>query len=260
MLFLVGGLGLLASFLITGMVVQRALSPIRVSIKRQRDFVADAAHELRTPLSIMRASGEMLLRDNKGEKREEMAQITLEETGHLTRLVSDLSLLARSDSGGLDFEHVAVNLSDILTSVAVDAEVLAEDRGVTLTVDAGKDISLHGDPMRLRQLILILLDNSLKHTPGGGSVRATLDVQRRRARLLVVDSGPGLNPEKVERIFDRFYQSSTSRTGEGTGLGLAIAESIVRAHRGEISAGNRSDGTGALFTVILPHASGHGHA
>lgn len=234
------------------MVVQRALLPIRTSISRQRDFVADAAHELRTPLSIIRAAGEMLLRDGIGDKREEMAQITLEETGHMTRLVTDLSLLARSDTGGLDFERTSVNFSDLVTSVASDTEVLAEDRGATVTVKADRNIGVIGDQSRLRQLILILIDNALKHTPPGGEVSTTIDIARRRVRLRVIDSGPGLAPEDMKRVFDRFYRSSTSRTGEGTGLGLAIAQSIVHAHGGEITAGNRTDRSGAVFTVTLP--------
>jgi two-component system sensor histidine kinase CiaH len=257
-LLLVGGLGLLATLAITGFVVQRALEPIRTSIVRQRDFVADAAHELRTPLSIIRSAGEMLLRDTGGEKREEMAQITLEETGHLTRLVSDLSLLARSDAGSLDFEREPVDLSELVRTVGADAEVLAEDRGVSLTVDAADNIAVTGDTMRLRQLILILLDNALKHTPPSGQVQATLDAGRRRARLRVLDSGRGLDPGEMHRIFDRFYQASASRTGEGSGLGLSIAESIVRIHRGEITAGNRQDAQGAVFTVTIPLRGGHG--
>ena len=249
---LVGGVGLLASFLITGLVVQRALLPIRSSIKRQRDFVADAAHELRTPLSIIRSAGEMLLRDTGGGKREEMAQITLEETGHLTRLVSDLSLLARSDTGTLDFARDHVNLSEVVRAVSADMEVLAEDRGISLRLSAAGNISVTGDKMRLRQLILILLDNALKHTPAGGSVEVNLDSWRRRARLRVIDSGSGIQHEDLNRIFDRFYQSSASRTGEGSGLGLAIAESIVHVHKGEITAANRHDSSGAVFTVVLP--------
>jgi signal transduction histidine kinase len=249
---LVGGLGLLASFLITGLVVQRALLPIRSSIKRQRDFVADAAHELRTPLSIIRSAGEMLLRDTGESKREEMAQLTLEETGHLTRLVSDLSLLARSDTGTLDFARDRVNMTDVVRTVSTDMEVLAEDRGVSLRVNAVDQVFITGDRMRMRQLLLILLDNALKHTPSRGNVNVNLDVSRRRARLRVTDSGQGIPHDELNRIFDRFYQSSASRTGEGSGLGLAIAESIVRVHKGEIAAANRQDSSGAVFTVTLP--------
>jgi signal transduction histidine kinase len=253
-LVFVGGIGLLAALCISGVVVNRALLPIRSSLSRQRAFVADAAHELRTPISIIRSAGEMLLRDSGAEKREEMGQVAVEEANHLSRLVADLSLLARSDTGTMDFSMADVDYSQLLTNVTADIEVLADDGRVDLQREVAPGIRVHGDQMRLRQLILIVLDNALKHTPDGGAIQVHLDVVRKRARLRVVDTGPGIAPADLDHIFDRFYRSSESRTGEGTGLGLAIAESIARSHGGSISGANRTDRSGAIFTVLLPLA------
>ena len=253
-LLLVGLLGFAAAMLITGMVVHRALLPIRSSLRRQRDFVADAAHELRTPITIIKTAGEMLLRDSNGEKREEMAQVTLEESNHLSRLVADLSLLARSDTGTLDFAHEEVDLSALVAGVAGDVEVLAEDRSIAMIRILADGVFVLGDGMRLRQLLLVLLDNALKHTPGGGTVEVRLDTVRKRARLQVIDSGSGIPSADLHRIFDRFFRSDAARSGDGTGLGLAIAQSIARAHRGDISAANRTEAAGAVLTVSIPIA------
>jgi len=257
-LLLIGGLGLAASLAITGLVVQRALLPIRSSIRHQRDFVADAAHELRTPISIIKTAGEMMLRNGAEAKREEMARIALDEANHLTRLVADLSLLARSDTGTLDFARDDVDLSMLVREIAADVDVLAEDRDITLILRATDDIHLTGDRMRLRQVVLILVDNALKHTPTGGEVTITLDRMKRKCLLQVTDSGTGIAPEDLNHVFDRFFRAMVSRTEDGSGLGLSIAESIVRAHRGDIAAENRAKGQGAVFTISLPLAGPDG--
>jgi two-component system, OmpR family, sensor histidine kinase CiaH len=252
-LTLVGTLGLAAAILITAFVTQRALLPIRTSLRRQRNFVADAAHELRTPLTIIRSTAEIGIGHSEGEEQQR-AELTLKETSHLTRLVNDLSLLARADTGTLDFERTRLDLSSLIGSTASDVEVLAEDRGIHLETSVAKDIHVVGDTVRLRQLLLILLDNALKHSPEGGTVRVRLENVRRRAILRVQDSGPGIAAQDLPHIFDRFYQSDSARSGEGTGLGLAIAQSITQGQHGSISAGNSSSG-GAVFTVSFPVAA-----
>jgi signal transduction histidine kinase len=146
-----------------------------------------------------------------------------------------------------------LDLSSLIDSTAGDVEVLAEDRGIHLETAVVKGIEVMGDAVRLRQLLLILLDNALKHSPEGGTVRVRLENVRRRAILRVQDSGGGIAQQDLPHIFDRFYQSDTARTGEGTGLGLAIAQSITEGQNGSISAGNSSSG-GAVFTVTLPVA------
>jgi signal transduction histidine kinase len=135
-------------------------------------------------------------------------------------------------------------------------ELLAEDRGIQLrcTVETGTQV--RGDTQRLHQLIMILLDNALKHTPSGGWIAVNLTHRGHHALLQVHDSGPGIAPHDLPHLFERFYRADRARSGEGTGLGLAIAHWIVAAHGGQIQAG-KGPGGGALFTVVLPLLPSH---
>jgi signal transduction histidine kinase len=186
------------------------------------------------------------------ELQQTVAQM-LSENRHLTRLVDDLSLLARTDTGAVVIDRRPVDLSDLLSRTAEEISYLAADRGIDLPADVQENITALGDVLRLRQLFLILLDNALKHTQDGGAVHVRLSADGHRARLEVADTGPGIAPADLPRIFDRFYRGDASRTGEGTGLGLAIARWIVEAHGGQIAAGNATP-HGAVFTVTLPVA------
>ena len=250
-LLVVALLGLVTSGGISVVLVRRALQPIRTAIQRQRDFVADAAHELRTPLAIMRTVGEVGLADASSEDQQATIEQMLAENRHLTRLVDDLSLLARTDTDAMALDRSPVDLSSLVTETAAELGPLAEGNGVALTADAEGNIQVQGDVVRLRQLLLILLDNALKHTPAGGTVSVRLHPHHGRARLQVIDSGPGIDPNDLSRIFDRFYQADQARTGKGSGLGLAIGKWIAEAHGGQIQAGNASP-NGAIFTVTLP--------
>jgi signal transduction histidine kinase len=178
----------------------------------------------------------------------------LTENHHLTRLVEDLSLLARTDTDAVSLERRPVDLSTLLTDLAAELSYVAEADGISLDANVQGQVGVIGDILRLRQLLLILLDNALKHTSSGGTVSVRLSASHSGgARVEVADSGPGIDPVDLSRIFDRFYRVDKARTGEGTGLGLAIAKWIVDAHGGRISAGNAA-GQGAVFTVVLPLA------
>ncbi len=256
-LLAVSGAGLLASGLISQVLAGRALQPIRAALRRQRAFVADAAHELRTPLAIMRSASELGLTAGIGPEQEASLEQVLAQNAHLTRLVEDLSTLARADSGAVDVERAPVDLSRLVAETVEGVAVLAEDRGVRLAVEATGAVRVIGDAGRLRQVLLILLDNALKHTPAGGAVAVRVAREGGQVRLQVRDSGPGLAPEDVPHVFDRFYRANRARTsGEGTGLGLAIGRWIAEAHGGHIVAANvPTPEHGALFTVTLPLAS-----
>jgi signal transduction histidine kinase len=253
-LILVSIVGLAISGAISVLVARRALTPIRLSLKRQRDFVADAAHELRTPLSIMRTAGEVGINASSMEEQQQTIEQMLVENQHLTRLVDDLSLLARADAEAITIEHAPVDLARLVTDTAEEILPLAEEREIHLTADVQGSTVVAGDILRLRQLLLILTDNALKHTPAGGSIIMSLRVAGSRVRLQVMDSGPGIAPADLPHLFDRFYRSDRARAGEGTGLGLAIGRWIAEAHGGTITAGNRTEG-GAVFTVLLPARS-----
>jgi signal transduction histidine kinase len=259
---LVGGLVvILVAFGFGAIYARRALVPIRESLesqraalRRQREFAADASHELRTPLTVIRSSVEHLRR-SRGEPSTTSSASTEAlddidaEVGYLTALVEDLLLLARSDSGAITLARSPVDLGDVAADGAGALVETAETRGVHLSLDPEPAI-VSGDSARLRQLIVILVDNAVRHTSRGGSVRVRVRTDDHDAVADVEDDGPGIRPEDMPRVFERFWRAPGS-TGGGTGLGLAIAKSIVDLHDGRISVANRAEG-GARFTVRLP--------
>jgi signal transduction histidine kinase len=249
----VSGAGLLSAAAISVVLTRRALGPIQLSLRRQRDFVADAAHELRTPLAIQRTAMELGLATDSVAEQQGVIEQALSENVHLTRLVDSLSLLARADSGAVTLERTRVDLAHLANETATGVAILAEERDVRLRVDAAPEAWVLGDTGRLRQVLLILLDNALKFTPDGGSITVSVTRQGGQVRLEVRDSGPGIAPADLPHLFERFYRADKARTSSGTGLGLAIGRWIVEAHGGRIAAANLPGG-GALFTVTLPSA------
>ncbi len=238
----------------------RALIPIRHSLvaqrealRRQREFAADASHELRTPLTVIRASVDDLDR-HRSEPVATVGSALADihyEVDHLTAMVEDLLLLARSDSGALELEHVPVDLGDVASDGASSLAKVATERGVAVTVDP-EPAEISGDPARLRQLVMILVDNAIQHAPAGTRVAVQVRADGPDAMLTVDDEGPGIRPDDLPRVFDRFYRAAGA-PGGGTGLGLAIAAWIVERHDGRIEAANRPTG-GARFTARIPLA------
>jgi signal transduction histidine kinase len=235
----------------------RSLVPLQRSWAQQREFVANAGHELRAPLTLLRASAEVALRRapaDQGEQRELLGDI-LRESDHMARLVDDLLLLSRLDAGHLPLERATIPLAPFLGDVARHVARLAEERGIRIEV-RGEGAAL-GDPLRLRQILLILLDNALRHTPRGGRVELIGRADGCHAAIVVADTGAGIAPEHLPRVFDRFYRAAHDRGGDtgGSGLGLAIARALATAQEGEIRLESRP-GQGTRATVTLPAAPG----
>ncbi len=237
---------------------RRALVPIRESLaaqraalQRQRAFAADASHELRTPLTVVRSSVEHLRRNADAPLREQaeaLDDIDAEVT-HLTGLVDELLLLARSDSGALALTPMPTDLGDVAADATSGLAKAAEARGVRLVVDPAPAI-VRGDPARMRQLVTILVDNAIHHSPLGGEVRVMVRAGTGGAELDVEDDGPGIRDADMPHVFDRFWRAAGAPSG-GTGLGLAIARSIVEQHGGRIMVSN-GPGGGARFRAVLP--------
>jgi signal transduction histidine kinase len=256
---LVGGLVVvLVAFGFGAVYARRALVPIReslanqrIALRRQREFAADASHELRTPLTVIRSSVDHLRR----HRTEPVATVgsALEdiddEVGHMTSIVEDLLLLARSDSGAVELERVPVDLGDVAADGASALGKPATERGVRVEVDPQPAV-VSGDPARLRQLVMILVDNAIRHSPTDGRVGVAVRADRGGALLVVEDDGSGIRPEDLPHLFERFYRARGA-PGGGTGLGLAIAAWIVDRHGGRIEVANRVEG-GARFVVYLP--------
>ena len=248
-----GGLAVLALAVAFGFVYAgRALVPIRDSLRRQREFAADASHELRTPLTIVRGSVEHLRR-HRAEPVERVGEALDDieaEVDRLTNLVDDLLLLARSDSGVIELRRESVDLAEVAGDALQRLQAQAAARGVELRLDAAP-VAVSGDPDRLRQLVAILIDNAIRHSPAGGGVRIGIGGEAHPGISVEVD-GPGIRAEDLPHVFDRFWRAADAPAG-GTGLGLAIASWITEHHGGRITAANVPGG-GARFEVQLPRA------
>ena len=259
-----GGLVVLIAFGFGAVYARRALVPIReslaaqrVALRRQREFAADASHELRTPLTVIRSSVDYLER-HRDEPVAEVGSALVDiddEVTHMTAIVEDLLLLARSDSGAVALEHIPVDLGDVAADGASAMGKPATDRGVHVVVDPQPAV-VAGDPARLRQLVMILVDNAIRHSPIDGRVGVAVRANGSGASLVVEDDGPGIRPEDLPHLFERFYRAPGA-PGGGTGLGLAIAQWIVERHGGRIEVANRAEG-GARFVVDLPATGGAG--
>jgi signal transduction histidine kinase len=231
------------------------ISSLDQAFTRQRRFVADASHELRTPVAVIRnKAGVALLNPRTPQGYCKVLQEIHTESERLSRLISDLLALARGDEGQAKLELEAVRLDLLVDSVAANAEGLAKERGIMLSVQAPQPVSMRGDEARLIQVIMNLLDNAIRYTNPGGQVQVSVESTLSNAQLVVRDTGIGIAPEHLPHLFERFYRANPARTrteGGSHGLGLAIVEWIVRLHGGSVSVESQM-GRGSCFTVTVP--------
>jgi signal transduction histidine kinase len=246
---LVGGVAVLAASVAFGyLYAGRALVPIRESLRRQREFAADASHELRTPLAINRAAIAELRRGRDDPATVDRALDDLEAgNARLELLVDDLLLLARTDAEAVELVVADTDLALAAAEASESLEAVAAAAGVRLVLDL-EPVPVRGDEARLRQLVGILVANGIAHAPTGGRVTITV---RPGATVIVDDDGPGIAPEHLDRVFERFWRAPGAPAG-GTGLGLPIARWIAERHGGSIHAENRVPGPGARFVATVP--------
>ncbi len=234
----------------------RALKTAQDAWMRQQSFISNASHELRTPLTLVRASTEVALREipESDADARTLLHDVLDETDHMARLVDDLLILSRLDSGRLTLEREIVSVDGLLTDVERQMGRVAESTGVTLSASADPG-EVRGDTTRLRQVLLILLDNALRHTPPGGSIRLEGRRSARRYQITVSDTGAGIAAEHLPHVFERFYRADAARTARpnqnNSGLGLSIARALIQAHGGQIEIASTL-GKGTRVTLSLP--------
>jgi len=230
------------------------------SFERQRRFISDASHELRTPVSILRGEAEVALSQLSRSPEEYRESLTVlhEEAQRLARIVEDLFTLTRADAGEYRLAQSDFYLDELAADCVRATRALAQAKSITLAAVTPEEMPLRGDEDLLRRMILNLLDNAIKYTPAGGDVTVTCGSVPDGYELSVTDSGPGIPVEMQSRVFERFFRADRARSRSGAdggaGLGLSIARWIAEAHLGRIDL-VRSDATGSKFTVRIPASS-----
>lgn len=244
------------SLLVSYFMANKAMTPIRQAWQQQQNFLADASHELRTPLAVIQANLDVV-RDAGAETIESQScwlNNVYEEVQQMTQLVESLLFLSQADSRQQLLKKKIFSLDQALLAVVGAFRPAAAAKDVKLVVQTAAEIVYHGDEVKLRQTIGILLDNAIRHTPANGKIKIVLEANQQNIVLSVTDTGEGILDADMEKIFLRFYQSDTSRSKGGAGLGLAIAKWIVENHGGMIKVIS-IPGKGSTFTICLPHAS-----
>ena len=239
--------------------INRLLDQVARHVDRQQQFVADAAHELRGPLAAMQNTLEVATANNRSlDSYQGTIEEALGETRHLTKLTNDLLLLAEVGNSLGSVFNEACDLGDVARQTAAMFGGTAEERSIELTIQTSGEAIVRGDERQLRQVISNLVDNALRFTPDGGRIDLSVESDRaaHEAIVTVADSGRGIEPEHLERVFDRFFQADVARDRSdikrGGGLGLSICRSIIERHGGRISLDSPGVGRGATVRVIVP--------
>jgi two-component system OmpR family sensor kinase len=240
-------------------VLNRMLSRLEAALEAQRRFTADASHELRTPLTVLRGELEVALRrDRSAEEYVRVLDSALEEAERLSRMAEDLLTLTRSEAGVLNPQFRRVDLAERAIRAVARLSQEAGGRDVEILGPEPQAVMADVDPDLMDRVVWNLVGNAVKFSPPGGKVSVGVRDSGGKVILEVADTGPGIPPDQLHRVFERFFRADESRThreeSSGTGLGLAIAKAIVDLHEGEISVENRSGG-GAVFRVTLPSHS-----
>lgn len=225
-----------------------------ISFRQIRQFTSDASHELRTPLTVMKGETDLVLRRPRPlEDYQSVLESNLEEIDRMTRIVDELLFLSRADMGEVKVESLPVAMESLVEDIHRQARLLAQDRNIEVVLGTVMPVVVQGDDLRLRELLLNLVENAMKYSHSGGKVEIALLNDGRQARLSVTDHGIGIAPADHKKIFQRFFRTDVARahTKKGTGLGLAICAWIAELHKGRVEV--KSDlGQGSTFTVVLP--------
>ena len=245
------GVSLLVTF--SYFLTSKMIQPLITSHKRQTDFIASASHELRTPLAVIQNSASALSRANVNEAQRFHMAID-SECKRMAHLIKDLLTLTTVENYNFSVHMNDVEIDTLLLDVYEKFELLAIEKNISLTIDLPliKTPRIKGDPIRLTQVLAILLDNAISYSPPNSKVNLSLKLFKMKIHIIVTDNGVGIPDELKERIWERFYRGDSSRSDKKHfGLGLPIAREIINQHKGKISVSDNPDG-GAVFTVSIP--------
>ena len=232
---------------LAALLIRRALRPVQEAFDKQRQFVWDASHELKTPLAVLSANAQVL---EKELGQNEYFGYIRTEVSHMSDLVQSLLTLARLDAGRQAEPMERFDLSEALLTLALPLEGLAFEMGKTLQTDVPENVFCMGSKSMLMQLVSVLLSNALKYSDPGGTITLSLEAKGRQRLVRVHNTGSYIPPEEQKKIFDRFYRAENAAGAEGSGIGLAIAKSIAQLHHGTILVDSRQE-SGTCFTLVL---------
>lgn len=250
------GIGVLCAIASGYFLAGRALVPIKISWQKQQEFVSDASHELRTPLAVIQAKTDLLFRAPAATIQDKILDVSTisNESRRLSKLVTNLLTLARSDSNQIEMKKQSFRLDDLLKEIIQQYEEIISYQGKSVLLEAPEAVSFFADKERIHQLIVILLDNAMKYTNEGDEILLACQQSHSSISLQVKDTGIGIREANIPKIFDRFYQSDKARTAaEGTGLGLSIAKWIIEKHHGKTKV-QSTLGEGTIIEIIFPKA------
>jgi signal transduction histidine kinase len=236
--------------MISWLIAGRSIGPAQKAFDQQQTFVANASHELRTPLTLIRASAEMAEHKSIRPSTKALLKDVVSDADYMSKLVEDLLLLSRIDSHKLTFERKPVHLDELFADIQRQAVIIAEPKGISVSAD-GKKLTILADDNRLKQLLWILVDNSMQHTPIGGSIRLEAEAIGKSVEISLCDTGAGIPSKHLPRVFERFYKAHREDQFDRTaGLGLSIAAGLVEGMHGRITIKSEM-GKGTRVKIIL---------
>ena len=257
-LVLIGFISLIVLLFISIYLTNKSIIPIKETFEKQKQFIADASHELKTPLAIIKTNTSLVLShpDDTIKNQSKWINYINLQTDRMSELISEMLCLAKMDTAENKLPLSPINISKIVESMILMFDAVIYENNIELETNISKNLFINGDKESLKKLFSIIMDNAIKHTNKNGNITVSLFSDKNKVKMIIRNTGEGIAPEHLERIFERFYRVDSSRDREtgGYGLGLSIASSIVKQHKGKIYAKSKI-GEFTSFIVEIPQQS-----